>query len=896
MKIKQNLKKRILILLVCSSFAYLNPNVYAQQTPSYSGTGVFDKPVAVKFTGLGNTVSVGEEITPGVEVARNGAIINGYEWFLGNTSIGTGQTLSTPYQVLSTDHGKVLKVKISSSKGNVETEYQNITLGGTYDTGVNNSFPDGSPLDNSGTTYDPTGFPITVGQSFTDPIIDYTNSNANTYYYVVATQYDSTNSLLEDPYKNDVGSQKNIEISYLNNQTETAIYNCNVVDKLSDAIGENRTIFLGPGSHKYDVLGDASFDKNHLYVIGSDKDKESVIITTRDGAGNKYQIRIFTKILFENFTFDNEGKNVKEYYITFSGGSATDGTIFKKMKFRNIGAGTTVRGVFDFVDQSNRKVDLKRYFMDITFENSMKVSSSYSIININSTDGLYFRDIYIKGCASQNYPVSISNSMNYPKYSTSNTIDQKYGGSVYYNYGPQNIIFDGDLEIPDGKSIQILQFNSRGISLPETYRYFKVRYNWAGVKESNLSPTPTAGSSNYAFLVQPNSKFTPDLTSNYIYLDAKDGKYIVAGSDAAKKNQQLNNIQTFLTNQAKNYAKLPTDIKIISNGTSISSLSIPSFGGQIVNIAVFNDLNELWSQTTKEDMVKFGGTILLTSGHNVKLHNIDFTGESLSTIYHATGIDYISGTEESTIFTDNSTNSTFFNCLFKNFATEPVAINGDAVVILGNTTICDDDPAAALPVDITGIDNDKTWDITFQTKGDAGTSDTQSITGPAGSLTLGTPPATTTTYELTAAVGPGNKQAFITGTGIATVGSTPTIDPITGASSLQIGSTATLSSATSGGSWSSLNTGVATVDAISGVVSGVANGNAVIVYSVTENGCTSTVQHNLTVEGSTTPPPIPKPDPEDPNAPDPNPDGPGLSLQEIAPFCFEDREFRIPYE
>ena len=62
--------------------------------------------------------------------------------------------------------------------------------------------------------------------------------------------------------------------------------------------------------------------------------------------------------------------------------------------------------------------------------------------------------------------------------------------------------------------------------------------------------------------------------------------------------------------------------------------------------------------------------------------------------------------------------------------------------------------------------------------------------------------------------------------------------PITGAATVCPGNTATLANATTGGTWSSGNTGVATVGA-SGVVSGVAAGTATITYSVA-GGCYNT--------------------------------------------------------
>ena len=73
-------------------------------------------------------------------------------------------------------------------------------------------------------------------------------------------------------------------------------------------------------------------------------------------------------------------------------------------------------------------------------------------------------------------------------------------------------------------------------------------------------------------------------------------------------------------------------------------------------------------------------------------------------------------------------------------------------------------------------------------------------------------------------------------TTIITVNSLPNAGTITGSSSLNTGSTITLSDATSGGVWSSSNTSIATVGSGTGLVTGIAAGNVVISYSVT-NSC-----------------------------------------------------------
>ena len=81
-----------------------------------------------------------------------------------------------------------------------------------------------------------------------------------------------------------------------------------------------------------------------------------------------------------------------------------------------------------------------------------------------------------------------------------------------------------------------------------------------------------------------------------------------------------------------------------------------------------------------------------------------------------------------------------------------------------------------------------------------------------------------------------------------TVAALPTLTAITGTSSFCQGATTTLSNTQSGGTWSSATTSVATVDASSGVVTGVSVGTSVITYTYTNsNGCTNSISTTVTV-------------------------------------------------
>ncbi len=81
-----------------------------------------------------------------------------------------------------------------------------------------------------------------------------------------------------------------------------------------------------------------------------------------------------------------------------------------------------------------------------------------------------------------------------------------------------------------------------------------------------------------------------------------------------------------------------------------------------------------------------------------------------------------------------------------------------------------------------------------------------------------------------------------------TVNALPTVAPITGTMSVCVNSTTTLADVTGGGTWSSSDVTKATVDASTGVVTGVAAGTADIIYTVTNaNGCSQTSTATVTV-------------------------------------------------
>gem|GEM_PF-6103737 len=112
----------------------------------------------------------------------------------------------------------------------------------------------------------------------------------------------------------------------------------------------------------------------------------------------------------------------------------------------------------------------------------------------------------------------------------------------------------------------------------------------------------------------------------------------------------------------------------------------------------------------------------------------------------------------------------------------------------------------------------------------------------SGVITSGVSGTTTISYIATTACG-----TSATATAVVTVNALPSSGTITGADNVCPALTVTLANTASGGLWSSSNTAIASVDAASGVVTGVAAGAATISYTVTVSGCSTFATKGITV-------------------------------------------------
>lgn len=121
----------------------------------------------------------GDQVTLTVAFKANGSTGHTYQWYIGNQAIANATTATLNYTFAKADHGKTIKVAIKATEFTDATEASaGVTFDGTMITDKNPALPAGAKLDN-------TAFPVTVGQTFTDPVVDYDATNhGGTNYFV----------------------------------------------------------------------------------------------------------------------------------------------------------------------------------------------------------------------------------------------------------------------------------------------------------------------------------------------------------------------------------------------------------------------------------------------------------------------------------------------------------------------------------------------------------------------------------------------------------------------------------------------------------------------------------------------------------------------------------------
>nr|WP_129734525.1 T9SS type A sorting domain-containing protein [Parabacteroides goldsteinii] len=646
----------------------------------FDGTGssnlvpikVIGKPTVTSLTGMPSGIlNEGDQITLTVEFKANGSTGHTYKWYIGSEEIA-GQTSATlNYTFKKEDHGKTIKVAIKAIEFTDATEASvGVTFDGTMVTDKNPALPTGAKLDN-------TIFPVTIGQTFDNPTIEYdATKKGGTNYFV------TQNILYKDEATHTVsfnGQTYSSTVKYVEatDYTIDKIPSCSITSAAripANVLNVNNTVFIDPGIYiPAEGLWESHFFHNGLKIIGLGNKENPTVIgpnyryndTWKSYYGHvKYRIKenqVFENIVFDgggirfygNNTGSGTGSNQKgnNYFITIG---STDNMVFKDLTFRNIGDGSShshsvlnvVEG-FTAAASDNRNPNYKRYFINITME-SGKLYRSYAPINLNMADGLYFKDITIKDLSDFAYYVSIT------------------GLSTHANKNPgsRNIVFAGKLDLPAEKKIRIWKYTSTGISFPNDYKYLELRAK------------PNANSSSYYDVIVSRELANPPVTSpsvynnDPVYMDASTGAYLVFNS----MSDPFKNLNTLFAGAAKDSCTLPEPklIKLISKDNQVGGFTIPNYFSQKqTNIVAVNSVEDPIIQRAEGSLIKYNGSKInlpATNPEYIRLHNIDFSDEY--SIYDAIEDDGNNVT--------NSNYGSFYNCKFK--APQP----GDPLIVEGD--------------------------------------------------------------------------------------------------------------------------------------------------------------------------------------------------------------------
>lgn len=217
---------------------------------------------------------------------------------------------------------------------------------------------------------------------------------------------------------------------------------------------------------------------------------------------------------------------------------------------------------------------------------------------------------------------------------------------------------------------------------------------------------------------------------------------------------------------------------------------------------------------------------------------------SWTSISGATGLNYSPGNLFATTFyrrqvTETTTSSTAYT------STVSVAVHPELISSISPSTqtITSGNSPATLTSSVSGGNGSYTYQWQSSPNTSSWTNTGTSSTYSPGALT------STTFYRLIAASN-GVYDTSNTAT-VSVCTSATTVGPVTGPSTCMIGSTIQLLNSVGGGNWSSNNTGLATVDA-SGVVTGKAEGNVIITYTLTNSCGTASAQDTIAITTFTT--------------------------------------------
>ena len=236
------------------------------------------------------------------------------------------------------------------------------------------------------------------------------------------------------------------------------------------------------------------------------------------------------------------------------------------------------------------------------------------------------------------------------------------------------------------------------------------------------------------------------------------------------------------------------------------------YGGTPLTITVFG-------HTVEINPVVVSGLTTICAGQSTTLGTSALYGVPPYTFSWTPGPVVGNPVSVSPIVTTNYTATVTDACGITSTATQTITVN-PSNPITGTTALC---PGGT--TNLSCIPAGGTWS--------SGTTTVATVSTPAG-VVYGVAPGTSTITYVTVPAGGGTGCT-------STVNVTVTaLAPITGTNFACVGNSSLLSNTTVGGTWSSSNSAVASVDPVTGLVGGVSGGNVVITY-LTGAGCSSTI-------------------------------------------------------
>ncbi len=302
-------------------------------------------------------------------------------------------------------------------------------------------------------------------------------------------------------------------------------------------------------------------------------------------------------------------------------------------------------------------------------------------------------------------------------------------------------------------------------------------------------------------------------------------KVITVGASVAPITGNLtvcNGLTTQLTDATSGGTWSSSNVLVATVGTSGIVTGAAGGSGTATISYTFSGVSSTVVVTLNVNPSGIGGAEAVCTGSSITLSNFTSGGTWSST----SGLSVTNGTTTTTVTGITAgVNTVTYSLSTGCFRTYGVTVNSSPLPISGNLNVCIGTTTTLTDATSGGL----TW-----------TSSTTSVAtvNAAGVVTGVSAGTSTITFAL---------SSGCTAKAVVTVTAAPAA--ITNNTAFCQGSSITLSDATSGGTWSSSNLAVGTIDASSGTVAGIAPGTATITYALAGAGCRATTV--ITVNPST---------------------------------------------